>query len=55
MSKKPATPKIEPLVKDYVSLIRSIEDGKVDVEARATAGNHGRRVPDEDLHEYACK
>ena len=55
MSKKAAAPKIDPLVKGYSLLIRSIEDGKVDVEAEAKSGNFGRRVTDEELHESTFK
>ncbi len=50
-----AAPKIDPLTKGYVSLIWSIDDGKVDVEKGATVGNFGRRVPVEEMHESTFK
>ncbi len=55
MYKKYTAPKIDPLTKGYTLQTRSIEYGKVDVEAGATAGNFGRRVPGEALHESIFK
>ena len=43
------------LTKGYVALMRSIEDGMVDVEAISTAGNFGNRVIDDELHESSFK
>ena len=39
----------------FVTLLRSIEDGKVDVEAVSTAGNFCRRVTDDELHDTSFK